>query len=200
MSILDAETKARTAFRMNPEKILSKLDYGYCQRKALVPYEMSTAQFSEMLSDYQKKFPAGTTLDALWAFNSQCKLSSGVFSSRIPLALGQIAELEGRLEIAIRNYLECVVLMIVEDLESFETLSQCHKEWEGNPFLYLRRYGNVDYLSKGCLVGDRIAQIIKKAQATKQDVFNQYKYLGAIPRCRLTTEQINNFIAESIGE
>ena len=145
MSVLEAETKARTEYKANPNKVLSKLSFSYCQRKALIPYDMTNEQFNKMINNYLVKFPNGTILDALWAYNGECKTKPTTFPSRIPLAMGQIAELEGRYEIALRNLFECVVLEIVQDLSSFKTLSTYHKEWNNNPLKYLRRGGSVDY-------------------------------------------------------
>ena len=200
MSVIDAEAKARLEYKNNPEKVLSKLNHGYCQRKAMIPYEMSSVQFEEMIAAYKRQFPNGTTLDALRAFNNQCKLYETKFLSRIPLALGQIAELEGRFEIALRNYFECLVMQIVEDLSSFESLAPYHKEWKNNPVNYLKRSGEIDYLKKGSLVGDRIAQIIKKSQSTEMEVFSKYKYIGSLPSCCLTIQEINDYISNSIKE
>lgn len=129
MSIIDAEVKARLEFKKNPDKILSKLNYSYCQRKALISFDMSESKFNQYLEDYKSRFPNGTILDALWAYNVQAKVYPTKFASRIPLALGQIAEFEGRYEVALSNFLECVVLEIVEDLELFKTMSLYHSEW-----------------------------------------------------------------------
>ena len=200
MSVLDAEAKARLEYKNNPDKVLSKLNHSYCQRKVMIPYEMTNTQFEEMVAAYKRQFPNGTTLDALWAYNNQCKLYETRFLSRIPLALGQIAELEGRFEIALRNYFECLVLELVEDLSSFATLAPYHKEWKNNPVNYLKRGGEVDYLKKGSLVGDRIAQIIKKSQTPESEVFEKYKYCGSIPSCCLTTQEINSYISNSIKD
>lgn len=200
MSVLDAETKARLEYKSNPDKILSKLTYSYCQRKVLIPFDMSENTFNRFLADYKNQFPNGTILDALWAYNVQAKMYPSKFVSRMPLALGQIAELEGRYEIALKNFLECLVLEIVEDLESFKTLAPYHKEWGNNPINYLNRAGFRDLLDKGSLVGDRLYQIIKKSQTSKKEIFETYKYRGAIPNCCLTVEEINNYIQKSIVE
>lgn len=200
MSVIEAEIKARSEYKNNPGKVLDKLSYAYCQRKALIPYEMTNDQFNEVIAAYKKQFPNGTILDALWAYNNQCKLYSTDFASRIPLALGQIAEFEGKYEIALRNFFECLVLEFVEDLDSFETLAAYHKEYQNDPIKYLSRGGDIDYLNKGSLVGDRIAQIIKKSQESKRLIFQRYKYQGSCFNCCLTTEQINKFICDHIVE
>ena len=200
MSVLDAELKARTEFKSDPNKVLNKLSYSYCQRKALIPFDMSEDTFNRFLKDYKNQFPNGTILDALWAYNVQAKMYPTKFASRMPLALGQIAELEGRYEIALRNFLECVVLEIVEDLESFNTLAPYHKEWGNNPIKYLNRAGSRGFLDKGSLVGDRLSQIIKKSQTSKKEIFETYKFRGAIPNCCLTIEEINNYIVKNIVE
>ena len=200
MSVLEAEAKARTEYKNNPDKVLSKLSYSYCQRKVLIPREMTNSQFDELIAAYKKQFPNGTILDALWAYNNQCKLYPTSFASRIPLALGQIAELEGRYEIALRNFFECLVLVFVEDLKSFNTLAPYHREWQNDPIKFLGRAGDIDYLDKGSLVSDRIAQIIKKSQESKKTVFENYKYRGSTFDCCLTTEQINEYIHNHINE
>ena len=200
MSVLDAELKARAEYKNTPDNVLHKLSYSYCQRKALIPYEMTNGQFDELISAYKKQFSNGTVLDALWAYNNQCKLYPTNFASRIPLALGQIAELEGRYEIALRNFFECLVLVLVEDLKGFETSAPYHKEWQNDPIKFLGRGGDVDYLNKGSLVSDRIAQIIKKSQESKKEIFENYKYRGSTFNCCLTTEQINKFIHDHIKE
>ena len=99
MSVIEAEIKARSEYKNNPVKVLNKLSYAYFQRKALIPYEMTNDQFNEVIAAYKKQFPNGTILDALWAYNNQCKLYSTDFASRIPLALGQIAEFEGNMKL-----------------------------------------------------------------------------------------------------
>lgn len=200
MSIIDAEAKAKSEFKKNPDKILSKLNYSYCQRKALIPYDMSESKFNQYLEYYKSCFPNANTLDALWAHNVQAKAYPTKFASRIPLALGQIAEFEGRYEVALSNFLECVVLEIVEDLESFKTLSLYHSEWGNNPIKYLDRAGARDFLDKGSLVGDRLCQIIKKCQTSKKEIFKRYKYCGIISNCCLSIEEINNYIFKSIIE
>lgn len=200
MSVLEAEAKARTEYKANPNKVLSKLSFSYCQRKALIPYEMTNEQFDNMINNYLAKFPNGTILDALWAYNGECKTKPTSFPSRIPLAMGQIAELEGRYEIALRNLFECVVLEIVQDLSEFKTLSPYHKEWNNDPLKFLRRGGSVDYLKKGSISGDRISQIVKKSSMSEKEIFEMYKYIGSIPPCCLTTEQINSYILDSIVE
>lgn len=200
MSLIEAEAKARIEYKNNPEKVLSKLSYSYCQRKVLIPYDMPSNVFGEIISSYKKQFPNGTILDALWAYNVQCKTYRTNYTSRIPLALGQIAELEGRYEIALSNYFECLVLEFVEDLESFKPLAPYHKEWNNDPIKYLRRGGKTDYLDKGSLVGDRIAQIIKKSQEKKKDIFEKYMYRGSTFNCCLTAQQINQFIIDSINQ
>ena len=116
-----------------------------------------------------------------------------------PVSIRTNCRIRRKYEIALRNFFECLVLEFVEDLDSFETLAVYHKEYQNDPIKYLSRGGDIDYLNK-TLVGDRIAQIIKKSQESKRLIFQRYKYQGPCFNCCLMTEQINKFICDHIVE
>ena len=171
-------------FKANKDKLISKMSFSSLSCKAILPFDMSEGAFNDMVSAYVTKFPYGTILDAIWEHNTQRLMQSGKISEQsnryweqamIYQSYGQIAEIEGRYDVALKCFFEHEVYDAVGYIENRRANAHLlNKSISNEDALqqYIER--RKDYFHP--LSAKRIKMISKKMKITPEQALDLYHY------------------------
>lgn len=210
-AIKEYEAKQRANFEKNKNKIIEKLTIEYLQKHFFIPIKQVNDnfvnldnEFERFSKDYFIKFPSGTILDALWAFDSNLLplLGNGslskndYFMSMHYLKMSQcyICEIEGKIEQALYLNFEATCYL---------TLGRIY-----GSALNLDKYSkNHDFSKAFKITADSmltskdemrwhvsnkfIERIAKKTGTTLFELLADYHFKGSIPNSDLSSDLLN---------